>query len=175
MRRALVSSVLALVVWVTLAVAPCAARADGGPFGLGLIIGSPTGISLKYYLGGSSHAIDGAIGFSFLGADGLHLHADYLWHPFMLVQDPAFNLPLHFGIGARILDHDRGNNDDDDDLHVGVRAPVGVTFDFTEVPLDVFLAIALILDFHGDHNRNNDDDDSIDLDLNAGVGVRYYF
>jgi hypothetical protein len=176
MRRVVIASILTLALWSALAVsAPRAARAEGGPFGLGLIIGSPTGISLKYYLGDSGQAIDGAVGFSFLGADGVHVHADYLWHPFMLTQDAAFSLPMHVGVGVRLLDHDRGR-DGDDDFHVGIRAPVGLTFDFTEVPLDVFVEIALILDFHGDHKVNvNDDDDNVDLDLNAGVGVRYYF
>jgi hypothetical protein len=79
---------------------------------------------------------------------------------------------VHLGVGFRLLDHDRGR-DDDDDFHIGVRGPIGLTFDFNEVPLDVFLEIALILDFHGDHGA--DDDANIDLDLNAGVGVRYYF
>ena len=57
LRRLLV----ALVAFALLAVAaPGRARADGGPFGIGLIIGSPTGISAKYYLGESgNNAIKG--------------------------------------------------------------------------------------------------------------------
>jgi hypothetical protein len=160
-------AVAALLVLAT----PRPARADGGPFGLGLIIGSPTGISGKYYLGGTGEAIDFAIGGALGGDRGLHVHADYLWHPVMLTQDAAFNLPLHVGVGARLLDHDRGKDDGDDDFHIGVRVPGGITFDFTEVPIDVFIELALIMDFRaGDRH-----DDSIGLDLNAGVGVRYYF
>jgi hypothetical protein len=161
----------AVVVVLGLSAAPRAARADGGPFGVGLIIGSPTGVSMKYYLGGSGQAIAAALGGAFAGDSGIHVHADYLWHPVMLTQDDAFNLPLHVGVGVRLLDHDRGKNDNDD-FHVGVRAPVGLTFDFTSVPLDVFLEVALILDFQSDDNH---DGDTFGLDLNAGVGVRYYF
>jgi len=176
MRRIVATSLLALLAWATLgAAAPRAARADGGPFGMGLIVGSPTGLSLKYYLGGGDQAIDAAIGFAFINAGGIHVHADYLWHPVMLTRDAAFSLPLHVGIGARVLDHDRGR-DADNDFHVGIRGPIGITFDFTEIPLDVFAEIALILDFHGEHRLNsNDDSDHFDLDLNAGIGVRYYF
>ena len=160
----------ASVALVTLA-APRPARADGGPFGIGLIVGSPTGLSMKYYLGESGdNAIDAAIGAAFVGSSGYHLHADYLWHPIVLTTDPAFKLPLHVGLGARVLLHDRGRNEDSN-LHLGLRAPVGITFDFTQIPLDVFLEAALILDFHGDEG----DGDHIGLDLNAGVGVRYYF
>ena len=147
------------------------ARAEGGPFGLGLIIGSPTGISGKYYLGVSGQAVDFAMGGAVASERGLHVHADYLWHPLMLTQESTFNLPVHVGIGARLLDHDKGKDGGDDDFHVGVRVPVGITFDFTEVPIDVFIELALIMDFRaGDRH-----DDSIGLDLNAGVGVRYYF
>jgi hypothetical protein len=162
---------LALAAFAGLAAAPRRAHADGGPFGLGIILGSPTGISLKYYLGASGQAIDGAIGAAFVGSSGIHIHGDYLWHPVVLTSDPSFTLPLHLGVGLRVLDHDRGR-DGDDHIHVGVRAPVGITFDFTQVPLDVFAEIALIVDFHPSEGT---DGDHIGLDLNAGVGVRYYF
>jgi hypothetical protein len=171
MRSVLTTAATALGLWLVVSAAsPRAARAEGGPFGLGLILGSPTGVSMKYYLGESGQAIDAAIGGAF-SKSGLHVHVDYLWHPFMLVQEAAFNLPLHAGVGVRLLDHDRGK-DGDDDLHAGLRLPVGLTFDFKEVPLDVFLEVALILDFHGEHGI---DDDQLGLDINAGVGVRYYF
>lgn len=168
MRRLISVSMLALALVIAV---PASARAEGGPFGLGLIVGSPTGLSLKYYLGESGQAIDGAVGLTFVGASGIHVHADYLWHPWMVTSDPSFNLPLHIGVGARVLDHDRGR-EAADNFHVGIRGPVGITFDFTEIPLDVFLELALVLDFHSDEGE---DGDNLSLDLNAGVGVRYYF
>lgn len=148
----------------TLLAAPRRASAEGGPFGLGLILGSPTGLSAKLYLN-RRNAIDFALGFAFLNRRGIALHADYLWHPVMLASDEAFFLPLYFGIGARILDHDR--NEDDGDFHLGARAPVGILFDFKTVPLDVFLEVALVIDIIQDHGDV--------VDLNAGVGARYYF
>jgi hypothetical protein len=169
MRRLTPALAAAAVALVALVAAPRTAAAEGGPFGLGLIIGSPTGISGKYYLGGSGNAMDFAVGGAVASNRGLHVHADYLWHPVMLTRDDSFNLPLHVGVGVRLLDHDDGGKSGDDDFHVGVRVPGGITFDFTEVPLDVFIEIALVADFRSDHN------DSFGLDLNAGVGVRYYF
>jgi len=173
-RQQLRVALAGIVVACALGAAPRTARADGGPFGIGLIIGSPVGVSMKYYLGSSDQAIAGAVGGAFAGADGIHVHADYLWHPVMLTTDEAFNLPLHVGAGIRLLDHDRdrGAGEDDEDFHIGLRAPVGVTFDFTSIPLDVFLEVALILDFR---SSDNHDGDTLGLDLNAGVGVRYYF
>lgn len=144
--------------------APRRASAEGGPFGLGLILGSPTGFSGKLYLN-RKNAIDFALGFAFLNRRGVAVHADYLWHPVMLATDEAFFMPLYFGVGARLLDHDRGN--DDDDFHLGARVPVGILFDFKTVPIDVFLEVALVIDIIQDHGDV--------IDLNAGVGARYYF
>lgn len=140
------------------------ARADGGPFGLGLILGSPTGLSGKVYFD-KMNALDFAVGEAFINQRGFHLHVDYLWHPVMLTQDEAFFLPLYFGIGGRFLQHERH---DDSEAHLGVRAPIGILFDFKRVPIDVFLELAVIVDFV----RASDSDV---VDLNAAIGVRYYF
>src|SRR3954462_2363907 len=48
-------------------------------FGLGLIIGDPTGVTMKGFVTQDT-AIDGAIGFAVLGGEDLHVHADFLWH-----------------------------------------------------------------------------------------------
>lgn len=148
-------------------------HAAGGDFGLGLIIGSPTGISGKYYLE-KAHAIDFAAGGTLIGSRGLGVHADYLWHPVVLAREQAFDLALYAGIGGRLLDHNRKNRDDD--LHLGARLPVGVVFDFMKgsIPLDVFVELALVLDYVIDDDEY-DDHDTFDVDLNAGLGARYYF
>jgi hypothetical protein len=149
-----------LVLLLTSAVA----HADGGPFGLGLILGSPTGVSGKLYFD-KQNAIDFAVGEAFANERGFHVHVDYLWHPFMLTQDEAFFLPFYVGIGGRLLERDTHQGTY---LHLGPRVPVGILFDFKRVPLDVFLEVALIVDLidNGDGDR---------VDLNAGVGIRYYF
>jgi hypothetical protein len=174
--RSLRSALVLIIAASIMLGAGSTARADGGPFGLGIMLGSPTGLSLKYYLGKSGQAIDGGVGEAFGGYGGLQVHVDYLWHPVMLARSAAFNLPLHFGIGARLLDHDRGRDYhdevDDSHLHIGVRVPVGLTFDFTKVPLDAFIEVALVVDaIAGDHRHEDD----IGVDLNAAIGVRYYF
>lgn len=146
--------------------APDTAWAGGGPFGLGIILGSPTGLAGKLYLN-RQNAIDFAVGEAFVEHDGLHIHVDYLWHPVMLANDEAFSLPLYFGIGGRLLDHDHGRNDDDD-IHLGPRVPLGILFDFKRVPIDIFLEIALVVDIITDHHDDR-------IDLNGGIGLRYYF
>src|SRR5262245_1633418 len=58
-------------------------------FGIGLIVGHPTGLSGKGYLTPDT-AIDGAIGFGDTTRQ-IHMHADYLWH-FVVQRWDATNL-----------------------------------------------------------------------------------
>lgn len=144
-----------------------AAADEKGSFGLGLILGEPTGVSAKLYLTDTT-AVDAALGGAIVGK-GVQVHADYLWHPWVLTNEKSFVMPAYLGLGGRILQHDRG--DEDDDLHIGVRVVGGIMFDFREIPLDVFLEVAAIGEFKsadGDHG-------GFGPALNLGVGGRYYF
>ena len=150
---------------------PRSARAEGGDFGLGLILGSPTGLSLKFYLGQDT-AIDGAVGAAFAGGSGIHAHADLLWHPWVLAREDVFDLGVYLGLGGRILSHNQ--RDRGDDYHLGARGPVGLVFDFSkgEIPLDAFVEIALVVDFVAAAVQ---DESTIEITANAGLGARYYF
>lgn len=141
-------------------------------FGIGLMVGAPTAIAGKYYLS-SDTAIDGGIGVirGFGRRDGLHLHADFLWHPAVLASADPFLLGLYMGIGGRVFDFDYDDNSDlrgEDDLGVGVRVPIGLMLDFNNVPIDVFFELALVVDFLVDAG-------DADADFNGALGVRYYF
>lgn len=149
-------------------------------FGLGIMLGSPTGLSGKYFLGPST-AIDfgiGAIG-RVRGRAGVHMHADFLWHPISLVSDPAFELPLYVGIGGRFFSWDWRHNDHyHDGQAIGVRAPIGIAFDFNNVPIDIFVELALVLDFLFVDDDNFDDDfedNGLYVDIDGAIGFRYYF
>jgi len=135
-------------------------------FGLGLIVGEPTGLSVKYWLD-DKQAVDGAVAWSFWDDDGLSLHADYLWHnyEFLNVGETDGKVPLYFGGGTRLkFRHNEGRHHDDNDLVFGLRAPVGISYIFNGKPLDLFAEIAPILDLAPD----------VDLAFSIAVGVRYY-
>lgn len=134
-------------------------------FGLGLMFGAPSGLSGKWFYA-RSNAFDFGVGVfrRWRDRDGLHFHFDHLWHPVSLVSDSAFELPLYIGVGARLLDFD-----DDAGSALGVRVPVGIAFDFNNVPLDIFLEVAVVLDLFLDR------DDRYDGDFNGAVGIRYWF
>lgn len=161
------------------------AHAEGPPahpFGLGLMVGEPFGLSAKYYIG-NKMAIDGGLGEvnDRWNDDGIHIHADVLWHPAILTDQPAFTIPFYVGVGGRFLDHENrnyNNNGDliweDDDVHLGARVPFGVLMDFKKVSLDVFFELAMVVDLLVlEDDLNVDEHDRVHL--HAALGVRYYF
>jgi len=165
--------VAAVIFAMGAALAPAPARADGvekGSLGIGIVIGEPTGIAAKLYLQ-DDQALQGALGFTFVSG-GFHAHADYVFHPWILEDREAFTMPAYVGPGIRVMQH-RAGRDGDDDLRIGVRAVAGLLFDFKEIPLDVFVEVAGVLE-----TRFGSDDENVNgigLALNGGLGARYYF
>ncbi|MDH3215427.1 MAG: hypothetical protein OEN01_03940 [Candidatus Krumholzibacteria bacterium] len=150
-RLGLIIMLLTLTIYGT-------AVAQGGPFGLGIIIGEPTGIGGKYYLT-RSNAIDGAVAWSLEGDNDFHIQGDYLYHNYSLIEVDRGELPLYFGVGGRIAF--RENRDD----LVGVRFPVGLDYIFENAPVDIFGEIVPILDLAPD----------TDFDLEGAIGARFFF
>ncbi|WFB35553.1 DUF3996 domain-containing protein [Kiritimatiellota bacterium B12222] len=135
--------------------------------GMGIIVGEPTGLSLKKWIN-DTRALDAGIAWSFSGNNSFHLHADYLIHRFdLMAEDAKGQFPLYFGIGARVKfeNINDGNGSYDEDVWVGVRVPLGISILFSETPVELFAEIVPVLDLVPDTN----------FDLNAAVGARYYF
>lgn len=135
---------------------PFTALAQDDDFGLGIILGEPTGISFKKWTG-SQTAIDGAVAWSFSNEDSLHLHADYLIHNFNLIKVERGMLPVYYGLGLRLKVEDRSI--------FGFRIPVGVNYIFDKASLDVFFELVPMLDLAPD----------TDFRIAGGIGIRYYF
>jgi hypothetical protein len=135
--------------------------------GIGLILGEPTGLSVKYWLD-EEHAVDGGVAWSFWDGDGFQLHSDFLWHNFDLLDDPGGvdgKLPVYLGVGARLkFRDDEGRHHDDNDTVFGIRVPLGVSYLFDGKPIDLFAEIAPILDLTPD----------IELNFSLALGVRFY-
>lgn len=130
-----------------------------GRFGVGVIIGEPTGISYKSWID-SKTAMDIAAAWSFSDKSAFHIHADYLIHEFGLIEVRPGKLPLYYGIGGRVKLS--GGNDGSE---IGVRIPVGVSYIFATQPLDAFIEIAPILDLAP----------ATEIDVNGGLGIRFWF
>ena len=82
----------------------CAAlllKAQSSGFGAGIILGEPTGVSLKGWISGD-RAIDGALAWSLRGGSYFSVHADYLFHNMALIPLNKGRLPLYYGPGVRV-------------------------------------------------------------------------
>ena len=100
------------------------------------MLGNPTaGFTAKHWLN-ENQAVDAALGFS----SHVQIHGDFLFHnkeAFYL--NDTIPLDFYFGLGARMKF--------EDDIVLGLRAPFGLTHQFTEQSLDAFVEVAPILDF----------------------------
>jgi len=132
-------------------------EAQDRDFGIGIIIGEPTGFSFKKWSSGTT-AVDGAIGWSFGQESRLHLRGDYLVHNFDLFQVETDKVAPYYGVGGRIKIVG-------DETRIGVRFPLGINYIFQKVPLDIFVESAAVLDM-GPRTR---------FEFNAAVGIRYSF
>lgn len=148
---------------------------SNGKFGLGLELGAPTGFNGKYFLS-PDRALNFGIGWYYDGyyndRDGGHLYLDYMFHPAVLTRNATFQMPFFIGVGGRIWDFDdfdRDRDGDRDGFAFGVRSPIGLAFDFNNVPLDIFLALTIGVDFLYDYR------DDLGFNVGFSFGIRYWF
>ncbi len=119
-------------------------------FGIGVILGKPTGgLSFKTARNSTS-AFDAALSWS-LSAGRMLIHADYLHH-----SPLAKNLPWYIGIGGVV-----GVGDN---LYLGARIPIGIVWVPPSAPIDVFLEIVPTIGLLPDY----------DPEVNYGLGIRYF-
>ena len=149
-------------------------------FGLGVVLGDPTGLSAKLWVG-RTNALDFGLGFWGYGvtdrcfADsngnqvcdhyGYHngsINVDYLWQS-NIIRSTA-QLDWHVGVGGRMVFWGGGCPNDCVDLIA--RAPIGLDLmfqnpNFLEVFFEVAFGLYLIPPVYPD--------------LEGGLGVRFYF
>ena len=158
---------VALMVMFMILTAVSVLRAEEG-FGIGVIVGEPTGLSIKKWIG-KDRAIDAAAAWSFSENDSFQIHADYLIHNFGILKtgDVGGRLPLYFGVGGRLKleNHDSPKGRNSHDALLGVRIPLGISYLFAKAPVEIFAEIVPILDLVPD----------TEFDLNGAIGARFYF
>lgn len=120
---------------------------------LGIILGEPTGISLKAWQSDNT-AFDAGIAWSFGDNGSLHLHGDYLRHNWLDVESGS--LALYYGLGARLQLAD--------DPRLGARIPVGLQYNIPDTRLTTFFEVAPLLDLVPETT----------FDVNGGLGLRIY-
>lgn len=130
-------------------------------FGVGIIVGEPTGLSMKVKMSENT-AIDGALGWSFVDEGSVHIHGDFLLHDYSLISVDEGSLPVYYGVGGRIKLRNRDRGTDDD--RIGIRVPVGLAYEFSSRKVDIFLELVPILDLTPKSR----------FTMNAAIGVRYF-
>ncbi len=150
----MLKSIVYLILLFVVTVSSSYAQRRG--FGLGVVVGEPTGVSAKGWISPRG-AVDGAIAWSTWGDGYVDAHVDYLWHFDDIARTDQQVLP-YIGVGGRVLGwRDRSR--------VGLRIPAGFDWLPSHTPLDVFLEVAPIVDLAP----------GTDLNMNGGIGVRIFF
>lgn len=164
---------ISLAIALSLALSHSASANTPGPFGLGIVIGEPTGLSAKLWLD-QKHALDFGLSFSF--DDYFLIFSDYLFHfPGAFGRSSKFvtELTPYVGIGGvlafandRHAHHDRHlYGHERDSLGLGVRVPVGIEWIPSSAPLGVFVELVPGIAIAP----------ATDAFFEGGIGVRYYF
>ena len=141
--------------------------------GVGAVLGSPTGVTVKHYLDGRRTAIEGAVGTETWGPGyaGLYVHATYQYHPSTLLYEADFEMPWYVGGGAWVSSFGRDPGERIDNWFsdyrtaVGVRGIVGLNLDLTTLPLQ----------FYGEAGLNQMLLPPIWPGLHVAIGGRWYF
>lgn len=160
-----------------LAAPPPALQGPAEGLGIGLVAGSPSGLSLAYRPGGDTY-LQFAAGWSLdLDDDDnnndvgrFHLNADYLYTITKLTipEEPSLVFPFYVGLGARFRfrgDDQIDDNDDGQDSSLGLRVPIGIGLTPANFSMDVFLELVPNLILFPE----------TDFGFDAGIGARFYF
>lgn len=149
----------------------------GSGFGIGLQVGTPTALTVKFPASGANVVLGLGVGynggFRNYGFAGLSIHGDYLLTVAPLVATGDVSVDLYLGPGlwltlfhggygylSRVGYYSRETN-----LGLGVRFPVGVSARFATAPVEVYLELVpAIFVFPG-----------VDGFLGAALGFRWFF
>ena len=145
-----------LILALLLAAAVPAAAAGGTDksLGVGIMLGSPTGATAKYWLA-PTRALD--LG---LGTDGeFEFHADYLLHAFdVFPKSPDTRIGAYAGLGGAVTSrHESGG--------LALRIPVGVTFLPVRYAVEFYFELVPTVEVTPDSHT----------DMDFGLGGRFYF
>ena len=171
---------IALFALSVLTIGLAAAQNQRDKFGLGIILGNPSGLSAKIPSGNNS--INAILGYNAHGGpywgerdcpgpgpancydDGsLYLGADYIFYNYNLIHVSQGRLPLYYGPGlnATFWNAPAGR----DDVRIGFRIAVGLEYQFASAPFDIFFEIAPGINLVPNTAGY----------VSAGLGTRFFF
>jgi len=131
-----------------------------GETGLGVILGTPNGITAKHWISENA-ALDANLGWSISGSK-FQLNANYIF-----VKPEAFEISeelfdFFFGAGLSLRTK---SGKQDGEVVLGPRLPLGVSYQFAKPDMELFLQAALNVGIVP----------SSDIYADANLGVRFFF
>lgn len=115
------------------------AFADSFDNGIGLTLGSPSGITGRTWLN-EENSIDAGVGWGIVDSSKFEFYGDYLWNRSDAFQINDVNFDFFFGGGASLRTH---SGQGDNEAVFGPRIPLGVSHSFSNPDLEVFAVFAL--------------------------------
>ncbi len=144
---------------------------SGGPVGLGMILGSRTGLSLKIHpVRAHGITVDlGATPFS----NSMSAALGYAFQVKPVRSPSGVSAQFYFGLGMRLrlLFYNQPDPDDPDETILGVgtvlgaRVPLGMSFLLQDFPVELFVEVAPAIDFW----------QAFGVDVEGIGGARVYF
>lgn len=128
-----------------------ASTPQGRSLGLGLQLGYPTSLTVKYMVQPDQGLVGGVGGLSaFAYSDpAFSLHVDYVYHPSILTSGEAFVVTWFIGGGGNIIVNNNPSQRaffpaveyyrSPTQLWLAARLPVGVSLAMTQLPLEIYL------------------------------------
>lgn len=128
-----------------------------GKYGVGLALGEPSGFSVKKFNSGTE-AYQFTLGYNMAGTHtGVNLGGDVLFHNYNFFSADNGSIPYYYGAGVHVSLYEA--------TQVYARVPLGIAYEFNELPADVFLefspGIAVV--------------PTPGIVFNFALGARYYF
>lgn len=133
------------------------ASAQKGDFGMGIILGNPTSVSVKYWTGKVT-AIDASLGYRYGSANHLYLNTDFLFHLWAVEKEEG-TIKMYLGTGAGLGFVS--------DLSFSIRAPVGAAMFLDNIPIELFAELVPTLQVFGEGD--------IRFRFEGYLGARWYF
>lgn len=144
------------------------AERQGGPVGLGLLVGNLSGLSFKL-------ALDPAQGIQLrLGSSGLNsvaLSGSYEYHfrP-VVVPDSTYSLPFYAGVGARM----QAQAGSSVAFEGGLEGVFGMSILVKDLPVEIFMEVRPRIVLYTPPVTSSDDV-WLGAGVEGGMGVHYYF
>ncbi len=124
---------------------------------MGVILGNPTSLSVKYWTGQLT-AIDASIGYRYGSSNDIYLNTDFLFHLWAIQKDEGL-IRFYFGAGAGLGFIS--------DLSCPFGRPVVPLYSLTSTPWSCLPKLSLHFRLIGDGN--------IRFRMEAYIGARWYF